>query len=396
MLRQAGEKGVKAVHLFTGRLSETGTAEGREMENAIADAARKAGVRLIGPNCPGLYYPKERIVTNYDVCVEPGSVGVIFQSGGMSWDFSRYADLRGIRFSKVIAMGNAVDLNESDLLEYMTYDPETKVIAMYIEGVKDGPRFFRALKEATARKPVIILKGGKSAAGTKRTVSHTSAIAGSFNTWEVLFRQCNVVQAKDFTDLLDMTAAFNLLPPIMGKRAGVIGGGGGISVLSADECEKAGLEMPELPDEIQDFIREVAPELSGWMSNPVDFSLPPGTKLSPHDLLRKMTETPAFDFLICKLTEDLPLAIDGYEKWLMGEVDIYIDVSKKKQKPFTVSVGNPLMGAEPLDDKRWRTLFEIRSRLIENGIPFFANNNVAANAISRVADYYMRREELKS
>ena len=130
MLRQCGTKGVRAVHLFTGRMSETGDEKGIEIENAIAEEARKQGVRLIGPNCPGLYYPKERIVTNYDVCVEPGSVGVIFQSGGMSWDFSRYADLRGIRFSKVVAMGNAVDINECDLLEYFIEDDETKVIAM--------------------------------------------------------------------------------------------------------------------------------------------------------------------------------------------------------------------------------------------------------------------------
>ncbi len=392
MLQDCGEKNVKGVHLFTGRLTETGSEEGAEMERVIAEEAKKAGVRLIGPNCPGLYSPKAKVVTNYDMSTEPGSVAAFLQSGGMSWDFSRYALLRGIRFTNVISFGNAIDINECDLLEYFTQDDETKVIAMYLEGTKDGRRFFEALRAATAVKPVIILKGGKTEAGVKRTFSHTATISGSFNTWEVMIRQCNAIQAKDFSDLLDLTAGFNLLPPITGKKVGVVGGGGGHSVVSGDEVEMAGLDVVDLPEDVRNFVGEREPMMKDWIGNPIDFSMTTGTKVLPHELLKCMTESDGFDFLMCKVTEDLPLAVDGYQEWLKGEVDIYIDVSKSKVKPLTVTVGHPMMGSTDLADKRWQTLFELRESLIQNQIPFFATNNIAAGVVNRVVEYYQKKE----
>lgn len=171
MLRQCGRKGVKAAQLYTARLTETGQEKARELEQIIGEEAKRQGVRLIGPNCTGLFYPKERITTQYDFCMEPGSVGAACQSGGISWEFSRHAALRGVRFSKVIGYGNALDLNESDFLEYFAQDEETDLIALYIEGVREGRRFFRALRETSRIKPVIILKGGKTGAGRKRAFS---------------------------------------------------------------------------------------------------------------------------------------------------------------------------------------------------------------------------------
>ena len=207
-----------------------------------------------------------------------------------------------------------------------------------------------------------------------------------------MFRQCNAVQATDFSDLIDLTAGFDLLPPIHGKKVGVVGGGGGISVLSADEAEQAGLDVVDLPTSVRDFVGEREPMMRDWIGNPVDFSITTGTKVLPHDLLKAMTETTGFDFLICKVTEDLPLAVDGYEKWLKGELDIYIDVSKNKVKPIIVTVGNPMMGADALSDKRWQTLFDLRESLIQNKIPFFATNKIAANVANRVVEYYQNRE----
>ncbi len=395
MLKQCGPKNVRAVHMFTGRMAETGDEKGIEFENYIANVAREQGVRIIGPNCPGIYHPKERIVTNYDVSLEPGSVGVIIQSGGMSWDLTRYADLRGIRFSKVIAMGNGVDLTACDYLEYMTYDDDTRVIAMYLEGVKDGPRFFELLREATAVKPVIILKGGKVPKGQKRTASHTAVMAGAYSTWKTMFRQCNVVQARDFSDLVDLIAGFDRLPPLKGKRAGVIGGGGGISVLAGDEVEQAGLDVVDLPNEVREFIGEREPMMKHWMGNPVDFSITTGTKVDPHELLVAMSKSAGFDILLCKITEDLPLSVENYQKWVEKEISIFLSVAQEKNLPLVVSLGNPLMGSRALEDKRWLCLFDARQSLIENGIPFYATTNIAAGVVSRVADYYLRRDDIK-
>ncbi|MHB8157413.1 MAG: CoA-binding protein, partial [Desulfocucumaceae bacterium] len=194
MIRQCPSRNVKGIHLFTARMSETGDKRGHDLEQEIASEVRRLGIPLLGPNCMGLYNPKEGISYAYDLPQKPGKVGGIFQSGGISVNFIRYAGVRGVGFSKVFSYGNAADLNECDLLEYLAADEETSAIAIYIEGVRDGRRFFKALREAAAIKPVIVLKGGRTGAGTRSTFSHTASIAGSFNSWEVMFRQCNAVE----------------------------------------------------------------------------------------------------------------------------------------------------------------------------------------------------------
>ncbi|HEX9976456.1 MAG TPA: CoA-binding protein, partial [Dehalococcoidales bacterium] len=160
MLAECPAKGVKLVHLYTARFSETGRRQAAELEQEVLRQARKSGIRLIGPNCMGLYYPKEGISFAYDLPREPGFTGMASQTGGGAATFVQLAAMRGIRFSKVISYGNALDFDESDYLNYFTQDSETKIIVMYIEGVKNGPKFYDALHRAAASKPVIVTKGG--------------------------------------------------------------------------------------------------------------------------------------------------------------------------------------------------------------------------------------------
>ncbi len=167
ILEDCAQKGVKAAHLFTARFSETGRQEDAELEQKILKQARKGGIRLIGPNCLGIYYPKEGLAFGYDFPINSGSVGLISQTGGLAGGCIQLASLRGIYFSKVISYGNALDYNESDFLDYLAQDPETKVILMYVEGLKDGKRFFDTLRRATSVKPVIIIKGGRGKSGTR-------------------------------------------------------------------------------------------------------------------------------------------------------------------------------------------------------------------------------------
>ncbi len=144
MLEDCSQKGVKAVHLFTGRFSETGRREPAELEQEILKQARKSGIRLIGPNCMGVYYPGEGISYVPSLPKEPGPVGLASQSGNVAGEIIQAAAQRGIRFSKAISYGNAIDFNECDFLDFLSHDPETKLILMYVEGVKDGKRFFNA------------------------------------------------------------------------------------------------------------------------------------------------------------------------------------------------------------------------------------------------------------
>lgn len=393
LIRQCAAKNARVVHIFTGRMSESGDAKGMELEMEIARLAKANDISIIGPNCVGIYHPKAKLTTNYDQSMVPGPVGAIFQSGGMSWDYTRYASLRGVTFSKVISLGNAIDLNESDYLDYLAQDEETKVIVMYLEGVKEGRRFFKTLREAASRKPIIALKGGKSESGTKRTMSHTASLAGSYNTWGTLFHQCNVTQAEDLTELIDLTVAFQFMAPLTGKKAGVVGGGGGKSVLSADEVERAGFNLIPLPPHVRNYIMERNPEMVDWMGNPVDLSLTPGTKMKSSEFLRRMAESPEFDLLFCATTEDQPSGEKGWTDWVISDTDEFLKLAAEKLKPIVLTIGNPELTTKQVENWRWRTLLEQRERMIASQLPTFSSVSRAALAVNKLVNYYQRRND---
>ncbi len=220
-------KGVKVLHLFTARFSETGYEAETQMEQEMLRRARAAGIRIIGPNCMGLYDPKEGISFGHGFPKEPGKVGFLSQSGGNASEAVSAGATRGLRFSKVISYGNALDINEADLMEYLADDPDTAVIGGYIEGVRDGPRLFKALRYAAQRKPVVLLKGGRTRAGTSMVSSHTASLAGSRQVWEAMCRQTGAINTSSLEELLDMIVAFNFMPPAKGFDVLVGGGAGG-------------------------------------------------------------------------------------------------------------------------------------------------------------------------
>ena len=208
--------------------------------------------------------------------------------------------VRGIYFSKVFSYGNAIDLNECDFLEYLADDAETSVIMIYVEGVKNGRRFYDTLKRAASVKPVIILKGGKGEAGKRATASHTASLAGAFRTWEAMVAQAGAVAADSTEELIDLAASFRSLPRFAGKRVGVSGGAGGSSVLAADECERAGLDVVPLPAEIRDDLKARGISVWDWLGNPADTSISIGEDVgfSAGLVLELMAKSPHFDVLI--------------------------------------------------------------------------------------------------
>jgi len=177
-LEECAHKAVKTVHFCTAGFSETGTEEGARLEAQLTELSRRTGIRLIGPNCMGIYCPESRISFDTDFPKESGPVGFISQSGGNTTGLIRRVMSRGIRFSKVISYGNACDLNESDFLDYLAADPETTLIGLYIEGVKDGRRFRQTLEAAAKEKPIVLLKGGITEGGAGAAASHTGSLAG--------------------------------------------------------------------------------------------------------------------------------------------------------------------------------------------------------------------------
>jgi acetyltransferase len=296
--------------------------------------------------------------------------------------------LRGVGFSKVISIGNAVDINECDLLEYFYHDPETKIIFMYLEGTRCGQKLIQMLRNVSKKKPVIIIKGGRGQAGQEAIASHTASISSTFNTWETVFKQCNVVKASNLEELGDLLVAFSMLPVIKTKRVGIIGGGGGKGVLSADDCEESGLIVQPLPNNVMTFLKEKDLSLVGWIKNPVDFSILAGSRINPLDMLSVLAESKELDMMIALLTEDNPFDEQGWSMFVKGEIENYIQLASKKSKPFAVIINSLYLNAGRLNNWRWTILSEGRRRLIENKIPVFSSSFRAATAINKMIDYY--------
>jgi len=391
LLRECALKNVKGVHLFTGRLSETGDIDARELEKKLLSKAQELGLHLIGPNCMGIYNPRERITFNHDLCLNPGTIGAIVQSGGIAGELARHAALRGVRFSKIVSYGNASDLNECDFLEYFLSDEETKVILMYIEGAKEGRRFFQILRDATDIKPVIILKGGRTKTGSKSIASHTGSIAGSFNIWQAAIGQARAIEACTLDELIDLAVAFYFLPPLTGKRVGIIGAGGGNSVLSADECEEAGLNVVALPGQLKKFLENRSPLLAKWVGNPIDFSILPGFDIEYPEVVKIMSQSQDIDLLIAYINDESPFHREMWTRLLRSGVDACLMVVAEKLKPIIAVMKNPELDAAQAENWRWQMLLKERGRLVRGCIPVFSSYNRAARVVTKLVKYYQKR-----
>jgi len=263
------QKGVKCIHAFTSGFSETGLPEGIQLEKQLA-ALIRGKVRMIGPNCMGIYCPKSGLSFNSTSTRIEGHIGVISQSGTFAQAFVHAEKSRNVSVSKVVSYGNAIDLDCPDFLTYLADDPDTHVIALYVEGVKEGGPIRAALEYAAARKPVVALKGGITRQGGRVASSHTGALAGSGETWATLFRQTGVAQVDDFDDLLNTVIALSDCPLPKGNGVSIITYSGGFSVVQSDMCIRAGLEVPQFSPAAVAELREFVPASGTMVGNPLD------------------------------------------------------------------------------------------------------------------------------
>jgi len=220
--------------------------EGKDLQEALAVAARAGGMRLLGPNCLGIYTPRGRVTFTEIGPKETGPVGIISQSGGLGTDIIRRGMGRGLRFSGLVTVGNCADVGPSDLLEFYLADRETRVIGMYIETAKDGRRLFEILRAANARKPVVILKGGRTQQGLAAAASHTGSLAGDDRAWVALSRQTGCILVESLDQFIDTLLVFQTLTPQPQHpthRVVLFGNGGGTSVLATDFFARLGLDV---------------------------------------------------------------------------------------------------------------------------------------------------------
>ena len=386
LIQDCRAKGVKAIHIYTGGFSESGTEEGKQLEKKISTLARQNGIRLIGPNCMGIYCPEVSLSYFSDFPKESGSVALICQSGGNSVYMIREAARRGIRFSKVVSYGNACDVNESDLLEYLAADEGTKVIMAYIEGVRDGRRFAQVLSQCAKTKPIIVLKGGITEEGARAAASHTGALAGGALVWDRLLYQAGAIRVDSLEELVDMAVTFAYLRLPSGRKAAILGVGGGATVLAADDCISAGLMVPRFPREIQDKLRSYFPkgDTGVGLSNPVDLSDQLWGTI--YDCAKIMLDYNGIDLLIYHLHVGGWPSFDP-NKLDAGLVSANMEVIKahhESSKPMAVAIH----GANSPYTQDFA--FRLEQKYCQAHLPVYHSPGNAAKAISRFIKYHER------
>jgi len=380
-------KGVRSIHLFTARLAETQLEDRRMLEKQIIDTARQGGIRIIGPNCMGLYCPQVGLTFRFSLPKEPGGVAFASQSGGNAANLEYQGVGRGLRFSKIISFGNASDLNESDFLEYLIEDPETKVIAIYLEGVKEGKRFADLLRRAQGKKPVVLYKAGRTKAGTRAVASHTASLSGEDKIWDAVCRQFGVVRVHSMREMADVLLAFQFLQPATGNRVLIMGGGGGGSVEAADVCESEGFEVPPLPEKMREEIRSFAPAVWSLIANPMDGSVMAGGET--------MTRT----FQLGAQWDGVDLLIGNSSAiWMLDHPDgaaqhefslgFLISLSKETQKPMVIFVNS----GDTTIPWRAEEVLKAQEKCTEAGIPVYPNIRRASRALVHFTSYFRRNE----
>jgi len=261
--------GAKGIIIITAGLGETGE-EGKRIEAEILNEAAKTGTYVIGPNCSGMFSASADMNFLGVPQIERGPVSVLAQSGNVIDSLTHYARMRGVGFSKIISVGNAIGVNLHEYIDYLKDDPDTTVIMAYLEGITDGNNLVRVVRETVKKKPVIALKVGRSSAGARAAASHTGSLAGDDIIVDAAFRQAGIVRVSNVDELFDMADVFANCPLPKGNRVAILSEGGGDNSISADNAEKYGMAVPVLSEETQErmkaFLLEGMPA-----SNPIDY-----------------------------------------------------------------------------------------------------------------------------
>lgn len=359
--------------------------EGKALEQELVKSARRGGCRVIGPNCLGMYSPRGRVTFPVNPPEEVGSVGIISQSGGLGTDIIKRGQWRGVRFSGVVTMGNSADLEPSDLLEYYFADPQTKVIGLYLEGVKNGRRLFELLNSKAATKPVVILKGGRSAQGNAAAASHTGALAGDQRAWDALCTQTCCAMVASVDEFIDTLLAFQnttLRPERPTRQVVLFGNGGGTGVLATDYFAELGLNIDPFAAETRITLEALKLPPGTSVANPID--APVGTLQQENGwiagtILDRVYDTSKPDAIVMHL--NLASFVGRGDK---DPVDNLIKVAEHVQVTHPGRAHFLLVlrsdGSQELDDIKRK----YRQQALAVGIPVYDEVTNAAQALSVV------------
>jgi len=377
VVRECGEKGVKAAIVISGGFSEVGNVE---LEEELKETAKKYGVRIIGPNCMGIYRPSsglDTLFTPSDRLPRPprGDVAILTQSGSFGGAILTWLAMEGKGISVFVSYGNRADVDEADLIEYLSEDPETRVIAIYIEGLSNGRRFMEAARRVSPRKPIVVFKAGRSQKGARAVQSHTGSLAGSDSAYEAAFKQSGVVRAYSTEEFLDVSRALARLPLPRGPGVGIITNGGGYGVIAVDALEEQGLEVPDLDEDTRKRLREQLPPYYP-VGNPLDLT---GSSTPEQYLIgmREMAKSESIDALMVMALYSVPLMEPK------RTTDYILQVVEQYGKPVVV------VSLDVTPD-----VAEQNSRLESLGIPVYPAPERAAKALAALWRYARAKARL--
>ncbi len=394
VLEDCIRKEVAAAHFFTAGFAETDTEEGIRLERLLKERAEEAEFHLIGPNCMGIFNPKaglKQAMGQYDAYW--GSVGFISQSGTHAINFALEAHLQGVDINKSVSFGNGTVLDSAEYLEYFGQDEEISVIGMYLEGVRDGRRFLEVLKRVSARKPVVIWKGGRMEGGGRAIASHTGSLAVPKAIWDAAMKQGGAVTVAGVEELIDTLKALLHLSPVHGNRVGLTGGSGGQSVAITDAFNEAGLDVPRLTQESYGELATFYNLVGGGYVNPID------TGNSNRAELKRIMDIIERDANIDNVVLLMGMGMGGGpqdpssdksppQDRVPGGVDSVIALRKRTSKPVMAAVSSPFSTGGVQEARR------VIKKLQENGVPAFTTVERAAAALKNALDYYRFRGNL--
>ncbi len=388
MLEDASTKGVRSIHLFTAGFAETGIADRQELQHQLKARATELGIRLIGPNCLGLYVPDGKVSFTQQLPTESGPVAFFSQSGTNASDATYNGALRGLRFSKVVSFGNAIDVSAAELLDYAEHDPYTEIIGSYIEGMPDARAFFRSLRSAAKVKPVALLKGGLLPSGGRATQSHTASLAGSGQIWAAAARQTNAVLVHNMQEMVDVLVGWRFGAVPAGPRLGLVVGGGGVSVQGADDVEREGLQLPALEEHTLKRLAEVTPVAGTGIRNPVDtMSLWDGEKVRP--TLDAVAQDPNIDAVIVQVGMSWGVGFFGDDQ-IDNRRKMIAEIADARER---LGIAIAMVVPINIDHRHGQSNAALARMISDAGLPLYYNIRDAARAMRRLLTWNTRRTE---
>lgn len=378
------EKGAKGIVIITAGMGETG-AEGKKIEAGILRIAREGGVHVIGPNCSGMFSGTASMNLLGIPNIGKGRISVLAQSGNIIDSLTYYAKVKGGGFSRIISAGNAIGVKFHQYIEYLGEDPDTDVIVMYTEGIKEGNEFVRVAREVTKKKPIVALKAGRSGAGSRAVASHTGSLAADDVVVDAAFRQAGIIRVSNPDELFDIAKTLVDCPPAKGKRVAILSEGGGDNSVAADNAERYGLDVPVLSKETQEKMRPFL--LKGMPAgNPVDYG---GTaEENPHmitECCKVCFEDDSVDGIF------LTGFFGGFRDIIAPHVGEREEQTARELAGLVRSCGKPLMINTSFANAPYATLKILK----ESGIPVFDGPERVAQCLSALMHYYANQGKRK-